>query len=160
MWVAMKKNLPTIEEYPYISRHASCNHEYVNSLVNVKVKRFVRVPKSDAGLMEAAVDGVLSVGIYAGTSLFSYDEGIYYDPSTCQSTSFPNHAVNLVGYGVEGGRKYWTVRNSWGSQWGEEGYFRMSRDYDNTCKIHETAFRVDFKCVEDEECVPEANMMK
>jgi C1A family cysteine protease len=38
-----------------------------------------------------------------------------------------DHAVEIVGFGIENDIKYWTVRNSWGADWGEEGYFRILR---------------------------------
>ena len=41
------------------------------------------------------------------------------------------HAVSIVGYGVEDGQKFWTVRNSWGSHWGEQGFFRVCRGTNN-----------------------------
>lgn len=37
-----------------------------------------------------------------------------------------DHAVIITGWGVSGGQEYWIVKNSWGTGWGENGYFRIN----------------------------------
>jgi cathepsin H len=65
-----------------------------------------------------------------------YKKGIYSSDKCKQGSKDVNHAVLIVGYGQapETGKPYWIVKNSWGPDWGEEGYFRIARGK-NMCGI-------------------------
>ena len=44
-----------------------------------------------------------------------------------------NHEISLVGYGKDAatGKEYWVGRNSWGTYWGEQGFFRIAMRENN-----------------------------
>jgi C1A family cysteine protease len=68
--------------------------------------------------------GAVATHIYASDPGFgNYASGVFND---CSTTSI-NHAVVVVGYGTENGSPYWLVKNSWGSNWGDNGYIKMYR---------------------------------
>ena len=52
--------------------------------------------------------------------------------------------VSIVGYGEDStsGEKYWIVKNSWGTGWGENGFFRIRRQTDE-CAIESIAVEAD-----------------
>ena len=75
--------------------------------------------------------GPLSVLLDA-TMLQYYKRGVW-DPKIlkCKSDGTDlDHAVLLVGWGVDGATPYWKVQNSWNAEWGEQGYFRIERGVD------------------------------
>lgn len=61
-------------------------------------------------------------------TLEEYTGGIYEDLTGDQKIT---HDVSVVGFGEENGVKYWVVRNSWGANWGESGFFRVVRGKNN-----------------------------
>jgi C1A family cysteine protease len=89
---------------------------------------------SPSSMMDAVAKTPITVLLDAEENVFqSYKSGIISD-SSC-GTSL-DHAVLLIGYGEENSKKYWLLRNSWGSSWGEKGYFRIiKKDNDNTAGI-------------------------
>ena len=70
------------------------------------------------------------------TDFFLYRSGIYQRTHLSSTVLAGYHAVRVLGWGEEGGVKYWTVANSWGSHWGEEVFFRIIRG-NNECMIEE-----------------------
>jgi len=60
--------------------------------------------------------------------LENYTGGIYNDT---EGNVGINHIVSVVGWGTEAGVNYWHVRNSWGTFWGEKGFFRIVRGTNN-----------------------------
>jgi len=90
------------------------------------INGFVRLPANDyLALMNAvATVGPISVSVDA-TTWSRYRSGIF--DGCNQKNPDGNHAVVLVGYGEENGKKYWIVRNSWSESYGERGYIRVAR---------------------------------
>ncbi len=90
------------------------------------INGYVQLPTNDyKSLMNAVAKiGPIAVSVDAST-WHSYTSGIF---DGCNQTNPDiNHAVVLVGYGEENGKKYWIVRNSWSPSYGEKGYIRVAR---------------------------------
>ena len=49
-----------------------------------------------------------------------------------------DHCVQLVGYNISSDNPYYLVRNSWATNWGEDGYIRLSAK-GNTCGLSNEA---------------------
>jgi len=81
----------------------------------------------DSLMWTVATMGSVVISVAANT-WYTYSSGVF-DDSTLTDHFDLNHAVVLEGYGTdeETGEDYWLVRNSWGPQWGENGYIRLKR---------------------------------
>jgi len=74
--------------------------------------------------------GPIGCGIQATDNFDLYSGGIY-----SEKIDWPmiNHEISVIGYGYdeETKQEYWIGRNSWGTYWGEWGFFRMLMHKDN-----------------------------
>ena len=123
-------------QYPYTATDGVCKKSA--SSVKYNVTDYVVFKSGDEeGLMHSLYNiGPISIGVNANQDWQLYKGGIY-SPSETQCPNKPiniDHGVILVGYGVENNIDYWIIRNSWGSDWGENGYIRITRGK-NTCGV-------------------------
>jgi hypothetical protein len=85
-----------------------------------------RVSKMKQVLLRQPI--VISMRAYCNT-ITAYGGGIITDDGdcACSDSTCLDHAVLLVGFNDEVSDPYWLVKNSWGTDWGEGGYFRVAQ---------------------------------
>ncbi len=83
--------------------------------------------------------GPIATGFMVYNDFYSYDAKKDIYQWDRKSKEIGGHAVVVVGFGEnEDGVKYWLVRNSWGTEWGDNGYFKILRGV-NECEIEANA---------------------
>ena len=87
-----------------------------------KVPQYGPVSGADNMKAEIFVRGPISCGIMSTAKFHSYTGGIFAESNFDIKI---NHEVSILGWGVSDGIEYWIGRNSWGTYWGESGFFRI-----------------------------------
>lgn len=119
---AIDNGMCTESAYPYTAKDGSCHS--CSAVVSVSGCADVK-PNNQVALKEAVANAPVSIAIEADTKYFqSYTSGVLTS-SSCGTNL--DHGVLIVGYGTENGIKYWLVKNSWGTSWGEQGYVKIAR---------------------------------
>jgi len=124
------------------TRHYTASYNYVGG--------YYGACNQDAMILALIHNGPLAVAFQVESDFMLYKSGIYHHTQVPQLLrsgmsdfdpfEMTNHAVLLVGYGVDKDtkQKYWIVQNSWGEDWGENGFFRIRRGTDE-CAIESIA---------------------
>ncbi|XP_031131976.1 ervatamin-B-like [Ipomoea triloba] len=119
--------LSSESDYPYKASEGTCNTQNSQATA-ATITGFEQVEKTESALLQAVSGQPVAAGITVGGKEFQlYSSGVF--DGDCGSGSY--HAVAVVGYGARNdGQKYWVIKNSWGTGWGEKGYMKMARDTD------------------------------
>ncbi|KAK7083739.1 hypothetical protein SK128_005710 [Halocaridina rubra] len=141
---AIKKlgGLESENDYPYDGKDEQCH--FNRSMVKVTVNGSVELPQDETDLAKWLVQsGPISIGINANALQF-YVGGVSHPLKFLCNPKNLDHGMLIVGYGVHTTKylhrkqPYWIVKNSWGSDWGEQGYYRVYRG-DGTCGVNQMA---------------------
>jgi len=134
-YIIKNKGIDTEKSYPYTAKDGTCKFKKTD--VGATLASYSNVQSgSESGLQTAGVSGPVSVAIDASHSSFQfYSSGVYYEPD-CSAQDL-DHGVLMVGWNTDSSSKqdYWIVKNSWGTDWGQQGYIWMSRNRSNNCGI-------------------------
>merc|ERR1719159_559793 len=122
--------IPLESDLEYTAQTGKCHHPegLYPAAQRVRVDGFHALPSNKyAPLMNALVQEGPAVVSVDGNTWFDYDSGVF---DGCEKDAVLGHAVLLVGYGSDAGKPYWRIQNSWGADWGENGYIRSTRHVD------------------------------
>ena len=122
-WIA-RHGITSQVSYPWTARDGHCR---LGSPVVARITGFHHVATDMQSLMTAVAKQPVAVMIDgSGADFHQYGGGLY----ACHGGT-PNIWVTIVGYGVDSAKRaYWIVKGSWGTEWGEHGYMRMTRSAD------------------------------
>ncbi|XP_014700249.1 cathepsin F isoform X1 [Equus asinus] len=117
--------LETEDDYSYHGHLQACS--FSAEKAKVYINDSVELTKNEQKLAAwLAKKGPISVAINAFGMQF-YRHGISHPLRPLCSPWLIDHAVLLVGYGNRSAVPFWAIKNSWGTDWGEEGYYYLYR---------------------------------
>ncbi|CAI9260089.1 unnamed protein product [Lactuca saligna] len=124
-YIKYNGGLDTEEAYPYTGKDGVCKYKSENAAVKVIDSVNITMGAEDELKHAVGVVRPVSVAFQVINGFHQYTGGVFTSDVCGNDPMDVNHAVVAVGYGVENGVPYWLIKNSWGADWGLNGYFKM-----------------------------------
>jgi len=126
------------KDYPYHARDGNCKFDSKKVTTKITQWKYATTSKDESTLQQNLVSwGPPSICVDA--AYWQYYSGGVLTAWECAWINQLDHCVQLVGYDQKDSSKnYWIVRNSWGTDWGVNGYIYLSMN-ENTCGMTEEA---------------------
>merc|ERR1711936_623213 len=134
-WLVNNNNGRTEKEscYPYTASDGRCKGSSSCNYMGAHVTgMYNKWDTTESAMKDLVYINPVTTTILA-SYLGDYSHGVYDDSRCCEQMYDSNckynlnHEITVVGYGKEGGKDYWLIKNSWGSWFGENGYLKMKR---------------------------------
>jgi len=125
-YVLKNGGLTTEANYPYTEKKNTCDATKESETVaTITGYQNVVPPNDEAAIMVAVANQPVASGVDASPDFQHYKKGVFH--GFCARRT--NHAILIVGYNdTNPSDKYWIIKNSWGKNWGENGYVRLEKD--------------------------------
>jgi len=121
------------KDYPYTAQNGAC--EFKASAIEAKITgyKFGTTPGDETTMRDNLVSWA-PLSICVDARYWNDYQGGILEEWQCDDVSLLDHCVQAVGYNMTAPMPYWIVRNSWGEDWGEDGYIRLQYGTD-TCGL-------------------------
>eukprot|EP00938_MAST-03A_sp_MAST-3A-sp1_P004566 g4566.t1 len=124
-FVLAEGGIDTESSYSYSGTGGTCKES--SGKVGATISNWTAISTDETQIASQLVQrGPLSIGINAAMMQL-YMGGVANPLDILCNKKNLDHGVLIVGYGTDSGKDYWKIKNSWGSGWGEKGYYRIIR---------------------------------
>eukprot|EP01132_Coremiostelium_polycephalum_P008356 gene8356-10263_t len=133
-YIIKNNGIDTAESYPYNVKVGECQFKEEN--VGATMTSYNIIKEGDENAIAEVVQnvGIVNFAFYSSEKSFQFYKGGIYNDKNCRKDN-PDHGATIIGLGVDyQGNEYWYCKNSWGTTWGIQGFFKLMRGV-NQCGV-------------------------
>lgn len=129
-YVVRNRGIAKEDSYRYMGRQGQCRYRPESR--GATITGYKPIPRGNENALTDAIAkaGPVSIAMDVSDRQFQFYRGGIYSANSC-SRYRTNHAMLAVGYG----QGYYLIKNSWGAQWGNQGYVQVRKDGQDRCGL-------------------------